>query len=154
MTTGFVAVLVFPFIVGCSDRTEKHFTCLEERNHEWLFWLRPMPSNQASRFNIDASTYKAMEIVSCIHEVWFCPSWSHSGSSTSDWSMIRILSTILKLHNKKSSPPFAEENLKGKKNKTIQLLSSILSLHKTIVSVHYISYSIHWYFNSVSCTHL
>lgn len=56
LTTGFVAVLIFPLIVGCSDRTEKHFTCLEECNHEWLLWLRPMSSNQASRFNIDTST--------------------------------------------------------------------------------------------------
>ena len=69
MRAGFIAVLIFS-LVGCSHRSEKYLTRLEEGHHERLFWLRPMSSHEAGRLHVDAVTWNQGRGTGFIKKRW------------------------------------------------------------------------------------
>ncbi len=56
MCSAFVLVVALLLASCGSDRTEQNLTGLEKSNQEWLFGLRSVSSDDASRFHVDAST--------------------------------------------------------------------------------------------------
>lgn len=65
----FVSVVALPLASRGSYRTEKNLTGFEKSNQEWLFGLRSAPSDDASRFHVDASTWRSNRCMHLITEI-------------------------------------------------------------------------------------
>lgn len=66
LCSAFVFVVALLLASCGSDRTEQNLTGFEKSNQEWLFGLRSIPSDDASRFHVDASTWKSNR---CMHPI-------------------------------------------------------------------------------------